>query len=101
MIKAPFTLPKTLVESNALVLEMRFVIEKLQLQIATLKRARFGSSSEAIDSIVDQMELTLEVVKNEVPKALPELPSWPVVARMSAMLSVKVTVNRTPPSVSV
>jgi len=60
MITAPFTMPKTLVESNALVLEMRFVIEKLQLQIATLKRARFGSSSEAVDSIVDQMELTLE-----------------------------------------
>ena len=60
MIKAPFTLPKTLVESNALVLEMRFVIEKLQLQIATLKRARFGSSSETIDGIVEQMELTLE-----------------------------------------
>lgn len=56
----PKTLPATLAESNALVLEQRFIIEKLQLQIATLKRARFGSSSEAIDSIFDQMELTLE-----------------------------------------
>ena len=64
MITAPFSMPKTLpatlAESNALVLEMRFVIEKLRLQIAGLHRARFGSSSEAIDSIVDQMELTLE-----------------------------------------
>ena len=60
MITAPFTLPKTLVESNALVLEMRFVIEKLRLQITGLRRAKFGSSSEAIDSIVEQMELTLE-----------------------------------------
>jgi len=60
MIAAPFSMPKTLIESNALVLEMRFIIEKLRLQIAGLRRARFGSSSEAIDSIVDQMELTLE-----------------------------------------
>ncbi|MBL4789366.1 MAG: IS66 family transposase zinc-finger binding domain-containing protein [Kordiimonadaceae bacterium] len=60
MIRAPFTLPKTLVESNTLGLEMRFVIEKLRLQIAGLRRAKFGSSSQAIDSIVDQMELTLE-----------------------------------------
>jgi len=60
MIKAPFSMPKTLADSNALVLEQHYVIEKLQLQIATLKRARFGASSEAIDSIVDQMELTLE-----------------------------------------
>jgi len=64
MIAAPFSMPKTLpttlVESNALVLEQRYVIEKLRLQIAGLKRARFGSSSEAIDTVVDQMELTLE-----------------------------------------
>lgn len=41
-------------------LEQHYVIEKLRLQIAGLRRTKFGSSSEAIDSIVDQMELTLE-----------------------------------------
>lgn len=60
MITAPFTMPKTLPEFKAKVLEQHYVIEKLRLQIAGLRRARFGSSSEAIDSIVDQMELTLE-----------------------------------------
>lgn len=53
-------MPKTLPEFKAKVLEQHYVIEKLRLQIAGLHRARFGSSSEAIDSIVDQMELTLE-----------------------------------------
>uniref|UniRef100_UPI00374D0DEC IS66 family transposase n=1 Tax=Kordiimonas aquimaris TaxID=707591 RepID=UPI00374D0DEC len=60
MIEAPFSMPKTLAASNTLVLEQHYVIEKLRLQIAGLRRAKFGSSSEAIDSIVDQMELTLE-----------------------------------------
>ena len=60
MIAAPFSMPKTIPEFKAKVLEQHYVIEKLRLQIAGLKRARFGSSSEAIDSVVDQMELTLE-----------------------------------------
>ena len=58
-------MPKTLPEFKAKVLEQHYVIEKLQHQIATLKRARFGSSSEAMDSIVDQMELTLEDLLTE------------------------------------
>jgi len=53
-------MPKTIPEYKAKVLEQHYVIEKLRLQIAGLRRAKFGSSSEAIDSIVDQMELTLE-----------------------------------------
>lgn len=60
MNSAPLSMPKTLADSNALVLEQHYVIEKLKLEIAGLKRARFGSSSEAIDTVVDQMELTLE-----------------------------------------
>ena len=56
----PFSMPVTLVEFKAKVLEQHYVIEKLRLQIAGLRRARFGSSSEAIDSIVDQMELALD-----------------------------------------
>jgi len=60
MMSAPFTMPKTLPEFKARVLEQHYVIEKLRLQIAGLRRAKFGSSSEAIDGIVEQMELTLE-----------------------------------------
>lgn len=60
MITPSFSMPRTIPEFKAKVLEQYYVIEKLRLQIAGLRRARFGASSEAIDGIVDQMELTLE-----------------------------------------
>ena len=60
MIAAPFSMPKTIPEFKAKVLEQHYVIEKLRLQIAGLRRAKFGSSSEAIDGTLCQMELTLE-----------------------------------------
>ena len=67
-------MPKTLPEFQAKVLERHYVIEKLRLQIAGLRRARFGSSSEAIDSIVDQMELTLEDLITEQAAVLQNQP---------------------------
>ena len=69
MIAAPSsmlkTLPATLAEANALVLEQHWVIEKLKLQIATLRRARFGSSSEALDTAIEQLELSLEELETQ------------------------------------
>ena len=36
------------------------LIEKLKLQLANLRRHRFGAKSEALDHIIDQLELALE-----------------------------------------
>ncbi len=36
------------------------LIEKLKLQLANLRRQRFGAKSEALDKIIDQLELALE-----------------------------------------
>ena len=35
------------------------LIEKLKLQLANLRRQRFGTKSEALDKIIDQLELAL------------------------------------------
>ena len=48
------------------------VIEKLKLQLATLRRARFGSSSETLDRLADQLELTLEERETTFPPASQE-----------------------------
>ena len=61
----PFSVPKTLVKSNTLILEIRYATEKLQLQIAGLRRAKLGSSPEAIESTLHQIELTLEELITE------------------------------------
>jgi transposase len=47
-------------EQQAELLYREAVIEKLRLQLATLRRTRYGSSSEKLDQLVDQLELTLE-----------------------------------------
>jgi transposase len=36
------------------------LIEKFKLQLANLRRQRFGSKSEALDKIISQLELALE-----------------------------------------
>lgn len=36
------------------------LIEKLNAQLALLRRARFGASSEKIDRVIEQLELALE-----------------------------------------
>ena len=36
------------------------LIEKLKLQLANLRRHRFGAKSDALDHIIDQLELALE-----------------------------------------
>jgi len=44
-------------------------IEKLKLQIARLKRAQFGRSSEKIARTIEQLELVLEELEAETPAA--------------------------------
>jgi len=46
--------------------ELRFhgtLIERLKAQLAALRRARFGASSEKLDRIADQLELALEEIE--------------------------------------
>lgn len=45
---------------SAELLARDLLIEKLKLQLANLRRHRFGSKSEALDQIIDQLELALE-----------------------------------------
>lgn len=49
-----------LAERDAMVLERDLLIEKLKLQIARMKRVRFGASSEKLDTEIVQLELIVE-----------------------------------------
>ena len=54
------TLPSDVQSLHAMVLERDLLIEKLKLQIARMKRARFGASSERLDTQIVQLELIVE-----------------------------------------
>ena len=54
------TLPSDVQSLHAMVLERDVLIEKLKLQIARMKRARFGASSEQLDTQIVQLELIVE-----------------------------------------
>jgi transposase len=53
------------------------LIEHLKLQIAKLKRQRFGRSSEQIDKQIAQLELTLEELETGAAERLAVMPSQP------------------------
>lgn len=53
-------LPTDIESLQAMLVERDLMIEKLKLQIAHLKRARFGRSSEQLDSEIMQLELIIE-----------------------------------------
>ncbi len=44
---------------SAELLARDLLIEKLKLQLGNLRRQRFGTKSEALDKIIDQLELAL------------------------------------------
>ena len=48
------------------------LIEQLQAQLAVLRRARFGASSERIERIIDQLELALEDIEAAAVEGLPQ-----------------------------
>lgn len=54
------TLPRDVPSLHAMVLERDVLIEKLKLQIARMKRVRFGASSEQLDTQIMQLELIVE-----------------------------------------
>ena len=57
---------------EALLISQKLELEKLQYEIAVLKRMRFGRSSEQLDDKLTQMTLTLE----DLEASLAEQPEW-------------------------
>jgi transposase len=50
-------------------------IESLKVQLAMLRRQRFGRSSEQLDAEIQQLELTLEVLESDEATAMPDTAS--------------------------
>src|ERR1035438_9703612 len=83
MAMAPAPLPETLDELRTFAASLQtelyaktLHIEKLKMQLAILRRARFGRSSEKLDSEIEQMELLLgEIEEGQAEHTVP--PSSP------------------------
>src|SRR5579863_6745265 len=63
--------------TQALVISQKLELEKLRFEIACLKRAKYGRSSEQLDAKILQMQLTiedLEATLAETPEPLRPLP---------------------------
>lgn len=54
------SLKRLVIEQQALLLSREVEIEKLKIELAQLKRLRFGRSSEKLDARIAQLELALE-----------------------------------------
>ena len=54
------SLKRLVIEQQALLLSREIEIEKLKIELAQLKRLRFGRSSEKLDARIAQLELALE-----------------------------------------
>jgi transposase len=50
------------------------LIEKLKAQLAMLRRARFGASSEKIERTIAQLELALEDIEAAAAETVPPIP---------------------------
>lgn len=51
------------------------LIEKLKAQLAALRRARFGASSEKVERAIEQLELALEDIEATAVETAPALPA--------------------------
>jgi hypothetical protein len=51
------------------------LIEKLKAQLAALRRARFGASSEKVERTIEQLELALEDIEAAASETAPALPA--------------------------
>lgn len=72
-----------LLRAQAQVLSQQLELEKLRFEIACLKRARFGRSSEQLDQQLLQMQLTLEDLQAslaQLPATVRPAPAEPVAA---------------------
>jgi len=69
-----------LVAARTLVLSQKLELERLRFEIACLKRAKYGRSSEQLDAKILQMQLTLEDLEASLaatPEALRPVPKEP------------------------
>ena len=66
---------------SAELLARDLLIEKLKLQLANLKRQRFGTKSEALDQIIDQLELALVEAEAAAEQGCCEPPSAETAAK--------------------
>ena len=62
----------------------RAEIEKLRFQLARLKRAQFGRSSEKIDRTVEQLELAIETLDEDHARRIALSPLGPRCSRRQA-----------------
>ena len=60
MTLATDSLPNNLQALKALVSAQRAEIERLKMMIAKLRRMQFGRTSEQLDAMIDQLQLSLE-----------------------------------------
>ena len=76
----PQSLKQLLEHTRAQLLIEQLRNEQLRYQIAVLKRARFGRSSEALDAEIEQMELTIEDLETSVAEIPPATRPAPIAA---------------------
>ena len=96
-METPLELPNDVVLLKQIIEEQRVrlvthsvVIEQLRLELAKLKRLKFGRSSERLDARIAQLELTLEEL---------EASAAPVVSAVTAILPERIKpVRRTLPA---
>ena len=69
------SLKQLVLQQQALLASRDVLIERLRLELARLKRARFGRSSEQLDAQIAQLEFTLEELEaSAAPAMLPAMP---------------------------
>jgi len=67
---------RAIIAAQALQLAKRdTLIDKLKAQLAVLKRARFGASSEKVERAIEQLELALEDIEATEAEIVPPLPA--------------------------
>jgi uncharacterized coiled-coil protein SlyX len=64
-------LPNDLQTLKALVSAQRAEIERLKMMIAKLRRTQFGRSSEQLDAMIDQLQLSLEELEVSQAEVMP------------------------------
>lgn len=65
------SLPNDLQALKALVAAQRTEIERLKMMIAKLRRTHFGRSSEQLDAMIDQLQLSLEELEVSQAEVMP------------------------------
>lgn len=64
-------LKRLLAEHRSIVYSQKLEIERLKIQLARLRRWKFGASSEQLDGAITQLQLTLDALQAAVPEETP------------------------------